>query len=108
MEPSVSSKDSRGERPLNPEAQKVTPAVEGIPEAPSGPEVQWTADPGTAANDTLQVLLWDAVAISGDPCRAVGGRPVVVIMLAILHPLPHVARQGLSNPPYDKKNQRRL
>jgi hypothetical protein len=57
LEPRVSSKDSRGKPPPNPEAQKVAPAAEGIPEAAGGPEVQWTADPGTAANDTLQVIL---------------------------------------------------
>ena len=57
VEPRVSSTDSRGKGPPNPEAQKVAPAVEGIPEATGGPEVQWTADPGTAAYDTLQVPL---------------------------------------------------
>src|ERR1700674_4480268 len=55
VEPRVSRNDSRGKRPPNPEAQKVAPAVEGIPQAAGRPEVQWTADPGTAANDTLQV-----------------------------------------------------
>src|ERR1700686_1779337 len=45
VEPRVCSKDSRRKRPPNPEAQKVAPAAEGIPEAAGGPEVQWTADP---------------------------------------------------------------
>jgi hypothetical protein len=57
VEPRINSKGSRSKRPPNPESQKVAPAAEGIPEAAGGPEVQCTADPGTAANDTLQVLL---------------------------------------------------
>lgn len=39
VEPRLSSKDSRSKRPPNPEAQKVAPAVKGIPEAAGGSEI---------------------------------------------------------------------
>ena len=57
----------------------------GCPSAVGRAEDPRTADPGTAADDA-------ATAISTGPRRTVGGRSFVVVVIAILHPLPDVAR----------------
>ena len=63
----------------------VVPGAGGVPLAGGGAEALWLPEPGTAANATH-------IAVTTGPRRAIGGRPVIVAVIAILHPLPHVAR----------------
>ena len=75
---------SRGKRPPDTEAKAVVPVAGVEPVAVGRAEELRGAVPGTAADDT-------AIAISTGPRRTVCGRTVVVVMIAILDPLPHVA-----------------
>src|SRR5260370_13483983 len=71
--------------PSDPKAGVVVPVVLLVPVAVRRPWICRIVVPGTAADDTFLAI----------PCRprnkAIGGRPVVVLMPAILHPLPHIA-----------------
>src|SRR6266404_7210703 len=70
--------------PSDPKAGVVVPVVLLVPVAVRRPWVCRIVVPGTAADDTF-------LAIPCRPRKAIGGRPVVVLMPAILHPLPHIA-----------------
>src|SRR5262249_34369888 len=54
------------------------------PDAAGRADAPWFRAPGTAAKHS-------ATAISCCPRRAIGGRPVVVKMITVLDPLPHIA-----------------
>src|SRR5262249_36517723 len=71
-------------RPPDPEAKDVNPVRRGPPEAVGRTEARGNVDPGTAADDM-------GLTIAICPGLAVHGCPVVVLAIAILHPLPHVA-----------------
>jgi hypothetical protein len=68
---------SRAKRPPEAEAEVVVPGAGGVPVAVGRAEVLWLEEPGTGANDT-------AIAVTTGPRRAIGGRPVVVVVIAIL------------------------
>jgi hypothetical protein len=81
----VRAKDSRCKRPPNPETEKIVPVVGGEPAAVGRAEELRIVIPDTAADDTV-------TAISADPSRTICGRSVVVAVIAILDPLPDIAR----------------
>src|SRR5215475_4211712 len=78
-------KDSTGKRSPDTEAEMVVRVVARVRAAVGGAEVPRFVVPGTAAHDTLS-----AVATCR-PCRAVRRRSVVVVVPAILDPLPDIA-----------------
>jgi hypothetical protein len=76
---------SVGKRPPDPETQVAAPGDGGVPVAVGRTEELRIDVPGTAADDT-------GLAIASCPRRAIRGRPNVVSVIAILHPLPHIAQ----------------
>src|SRR5262249_2730587 len=88
----------RGKCPPDPEPEVTAPADGGVPGSTRRAEVSWIGVPGTAADDVV-------TAVSAEPRRTVAGRSVVVVVVAILDPLPNVAghvveakRIGLKRP----------
>jgi hypothetical protein len=74
------------------------PADGGVPGASGRAEVLRKVAPGTATNHRL-------TAVTNGPRRTIGGCCIVIAVIAILHPLPHVAghiveaeRIGLNDP----------
>src|SRR5262249_54615318 len=76
---------SGGKRPTQPKAQMIVPAFGGAVATVGRAEVLWNVAKGTAADDT-------ATAIILPPRRAVRGRAVIVILIAVLDPLPDIAK----------------
>ena len=74
-------------RPRNPETQVEAPVVHGERGAAAGRTEGFRIEvPGTAADDT-------GLAISAsEPRRTIRGRPVVVNVIAVLRPHPHIAK----------------
>src|SRR5262249_7803880 len=68
------------------------PEVGGDPEAACGAEAPRIVAPGAAAKNP-------ATTISGCHRRAVRRRAIVVVIPAVLHPLPHVAVHVVEAPP---------
>ena len=77
-------RDSRRKRPPDPKSGVVVPIVLLVPVAVRRPRICGIVVPGTAADDTF-------LAIPCRPWTAIGRRPDVVRIPAILHPLPHIA-----------------
>src|ERR1700734_2009906 len=80
----VRTRDLRDERPPDPEAEIAESERRGESKTMGRAEERWTVDPGTPAHDM-------AAAISVGPCGAIRRRAVVAVMVAILHPLEHIA-----------------
>jgi len=74
----------KSKRPPDAEAQNVVPEVGGEPVAGGGAEAPRRVVPLTASGDM-------PTAFSAGPCRTICGSSAVVRMIAILHPLRHVA-----------------
>src|SRR5262249_26621150 len=70
--------------PGAPKAGIVVPVVLLVPVAVRRARIFRIVVPGTAADEMF-------LAILCRPRRAIGGRPVVVLIVTILHPLPHIA-----------------
>src|SRR5262245_6677155 len=78
------SKASRSEkRTADPEAEVVDPVGGGVPEALGGAEVLWIAAPRSAADDT-------GVATASRPSCTIQWRPLIVVVIAVLDPLPNI------------------
>jgi len=82
---SKETKESRTKRAADPETDVAVPEVGSAPVAGGRPEVLWIVPPGTAAEDT-------GLTLAKRPRRTISRRPIVVLVIAILHPLPHVTR----------------
>jgi hypothetical protein len=75
---------SRAKRPPHPETRVVDPVGRGVPGAAGRTEVLRIEVPGTAADDAL-------IATTSCFRRTIRGRPVVVILIAVLNPFPDIA-----------------
>src|SRR5262249_41003046 len=82
----------RNKRPRNPKPENEVPVGEGEPEAVRGSEFGRRATARTAADDTKA-----AIAAAFDPRRTVRWRAVVIVMEAILGPLPDVAHHVMQS-----------
>src|SRR5262245_16525212 len=83
--PAARSQGSRGKKgPRDPEAEIDAPAAGGDPVAAGGAEDPRKGAPGASAERPT-------TAIAGCPGRAIGRRAVVIVIPAVLHPLPQVA-----------------
>ena len=60
------------------------PIVGGEPVAAGGADILRSGAPGTAANHAV-------TAVTNDPHRTIGGSLIVISVIAILYPLPHIA-----------------
>ena len=75
---------SRTKRPPDPEAQAHVPIAGGGPVAAGRAEDPRIVEPGTAADDA-------ATANLSRPRRTISGCSVVIVVIAVLDPLPDVA-----------------
>jgi len=76
---------TRAKRARDTEAHVAVHDSRTVPVAGSRANVLRLVVPGTAADDTV-------IASAGCPRRTIGGRPFIVFVKAIFHPVPHIAR----------------
>jgi hypothetical protein len=81
----------RGKRPRDTKTNEDASQVREVPVAASRPQKRRKAVPGTATADP-------EFTVSGCPCRAVGGRPDIIVMPTILRPLVHIAMELIEAP----------